>query len=259
MIGIGLKRDLGRPFSLLIQTEKSGDIVVGPHNKSFKDNCFVHTAPLTFIYQQPKRWETTNDLGFLGTYSAGEPARKMEEDFPVDRHEHSPLLSHSFIETIYFSWAPLEDVVSAVIFRRRSKGVTRGIVLRYLNGGSRALGDCRVGEHVTQELFLPVKVCIKLSTRWDVRFPPSDDEDEEEFRRSPWPRPPIHNARVEFQSDLKHYHPPKKDWRCMPMAGMLKFWCTMANEFCAVRDGTEDSPIPFACSAYFRPREARRT
>lgn len=76
VIGIGVRRDLGRPFNLLIQTEKSGDIVVGSHNKAFKHNCFVHITPLMLVYQQPKRWDSTKGLGFVGTHSAGEPAKK---------------------------------------------------------------------------------------------------------------------------------------------------------------------------------------
>lgn len=245
--GIGVKRDLGRPFSLLIQTEKSGDIIVGPHNESFKDDCFVHTAPLTFIYQQLKRWDTTNELGFVGTYSAGEPARKLEGEFPVDRYERSPLSFHSFVETIYFSWAPLEDVVSAVIFRRRHKGVTRGIVLRYLNGGSRAVGQCRVGVDSAQEVFLPTTICIKTASRWDGRVidNPDDDEDGEdgEEAESPWQRRTIHSARVEFQSEPEHQHPAGEHWCCKPMVGILKFWCMIENTFCAVRDGIDASPI----------------
>ncbi|KAL6893318.1 hypothetical protein GGI43DRAFT_178260 [Trichoderma evansii] len=244
--GIGVERDLGRPFSLLIQTEKSGDIIVGPHNEFFKDQCFVHAAPLTFIYQQLKRWETTHELGFVGTYSAGEPARKMEEDFPVDRYERSPLSFHSFVETIYFSWAPLEDVASAVIFRKRHKGVTRGIMLRYLNGGSRALGQCRVGVDLAQEVFLPTTICINIASRWDGHFINNiDDEDREDAEQSesPWPRRTIHSARVEFQSEPEHQHPAGEHWSCKPMANTLKFWCMIENTFCIVRDGIDTSPI----------------
>ncbi|PTB45128.1 hypothetical protein M441DRAFT_23399 [Trichoderma asperellum CBS 433.97] len=255
---IGVKRDLGKPFSLFIQTEKSGDIIVGPHNESFKDNCFVHTAPLTFIYQQLKQWDTTNELGFVGTYSAGEPARKMEEDFPVDRYERSPLSLHSFVETIYFSWAPLEGVASAVVYKRRHKGVTRGIILHYLNGGSRALGQCRVGVDVAQEVFLPIMICIKIASRWDGRFIDDTDSEDGEESESPWQRRTVHSARVEFQSEPEHEHPAGEQWCCKPMADILKFWCMIENTFCTVRDGTEVGPIPGAATADLHMLSGRR-
>lgn len=241
VIGIGVRRDLTMPFNLLIQTEKSGDIVVGSHNKAFKDNCFVHTAPLMLVYQQPKWWDSAKGLSFVGTYSAGEPARKIgKRDFPVNRYEYSPISLHSSVETIYFSWAPLENVASAVIFRGRQDGVTRGVVLRYLNGGSRALGHVRVGVDLTEEVVLPIGICYKVAYRYNPLLI-ADNHDEDGEPAKPMYRRTIHSVRVEFRTELEHQHPSRELWSCEPMANILKFWSTVANTFCLVRDGTETS------------------
>jgi hypothetical protein len=238
----------------LIQTEKSGNVVVGSHNKTFKDNCFVHTAPLMLIYQQLKWWDTTNDLGFVGTYSTEGPARKIEDGFPFDKYERSPLSLHSFVETIYFSWAPLENVASAVIFRGRHNGVTRGIMLHYINGGSRALGHCRIGVDLAEEVMLPTGICIKTASRWNPFLRMSNDDEDCEVDR-PGHRRTIHSVRVDFQTESEHQHPSDQYWCCEPMANILKFWCMVGNTFCMVRDGTEADPIPGASPVDLHMRE----
>lgn len=247
--GIGVRRDIGRPFNLLIQTEKSGDIVVGSYDKAFKDNCFVQSAPLKLVYQQPQRWDSTRELGFVGTYSAGGPARKLEkQDFPVKRYERSPLSLHGSVEIIYFSWAPLENVASAVIFRGRHNGVTRGVVLHYLNGGSRALGHVRVGVDLTEEVVLPIGICYKIAHRWNPLLI-ANNHDEDGEPEKPRYRRTIHSVRVEFRTKAEHKHPSSEYWCCEPMANILKFWSMVGNTFCIVRDGTETSGIPGAPAA----------
>ncbi|KAK1252488.1 hypothetical protein MKX08_003675 [Trichoderma sp. CBMAI-0020] len=244
--GIGVRRDLRRPFNLLIQTKKSGAIVVGSHNKAFQDDCFVQAAPQLLVYQQPQWWDSTKELGFLGTYSAGEPARKIDrKQFPVNRYERSPISLHSFVETIYFSWAPLENVASAVIFRGRLNGVTRGVVLNYLNGGSRALGHVRVGVDLTEEIVQPIGFCYKVAHRWNPFLIANNDDEDGEPKR-PRNRRSIHSVRVEFRTQLEHQHPQGEWWCCEPMANILKFWCMAGNTFCIVRDGTETTGIPGA-------------
>lgn len=239
--GIGLKRDLSRPFNILIRTEKSGDIVVGPHSDIFRDKCLVRTAPLMFIYQQFK-WNDTLDSAFVSTYSAGNPARNIGEDFPMDRYERCPLSLDSFAGTVCFSWAPLENVTSAVIFRGRPDGVTRGVVLNYLNGGSRALGQCRVGLDLAEEIVLPVGICIKAACGWLPILMEHTNDGECDFHKT-WGRKTIYSVRVEFQTGPKHKHPRHQEWSCRPMANMLKFWCSVGNAFCIVRNGTETGNI----------------
>lgn len=244
--GIGINRGPGRSFSMLIQTEISGDIVVGAYNQAFKDNCFVQTAPLMLVYQQLKWWDSTKGLGFVGTYSAAEQAKKIEKgNFPVERYERCPLRSHSSVHAILFSWAPLENVASAVIFRARHNGVTKGVVLNYLNGGSRALGHVRVGVDLAEEVVLPIGVCFKISYSWDP-FILDDDFDDDESESDWSQRTTIHSVRVEFQTNDTHDHPPGERWNCKPMANMFKFWCLAGNSFCIVRDGTETNPIGYA-------------
>lgn len=241
--GIGINRGPGRPFNMLIQTEKSGEIVVGTFNMAFKDNCFVQTAPLMLVYQQLKWWDSTKGLGFVGTYSAGEPARKIEEEkFPVNRYERCPLSLHSYVKTIFFSWAPLENVASAVIFRGRHNGVTRGIVLNYLDGGSRALGNVRVGVDLTEEVVLPTGICYKIAHRWNPFLIVNNNDEDGESEKT-WQRRTIHSVRVEFRTEPEHKHPLGQYWSCKPMANILKFWSLVGNSFCIVRDGTETSEM----------------
>lgn len=236
--GIGVRRDLARSFNILIQTEKCGAIVVGSHNKVFKDKCFVQAAPQLLVYQQPQSWGSAKELGFVGTYSAGEPAKKMDKlDFPASRYISSPMSMHNYVETIYFSWAPLENVASAVIFRGRLNGVTRGVVLHYHNGGSRALGNVRVGVDLTEEVVQPVRFCFKIANRWNpTLLANNDDEDYDGEPRNPQFRRTIYSVRVEFQTKLEHQHPEGEWWCCRPMEHNLKFWSAVANTFCLVWD-----------------------
>ncbi|EHK42869.1 hypothetical protein TRIATDRAFT_86269 [Trichoderma atroviride IMI 206040] len=240
--GIGVKRDLGRPFNILIQTEKSGPIIVGSHNKALKDGCFVQAAPQMLVYQQPQWWGPARELGFLGTYSAGDPAKKMDKrDFPDNRYESSPISMHSFVETIYFSWAPLENVASAVIYRGRLNGVTRGVVLHYHHGGSRALGHVRVGVDLTEEIVQPIGICYKIANRWNPLLVANND-DEDGDPEKPQYRRSIYSVRVEFQTELEHQHPHGEWWCCEAMENNLKFWSMVANTFCIVRDETDNIP-----------------
>lgn len=118
-------------------------------------------------------------------------------------------------------------------------------MLRYLNGGSRALGHVRVGIDLTEEVVLPVGICYKIAHRWNPLLI-ADNHDEDGEPAKPGNRRTIHSVRVEFRTELEHQHPCGEYWSCEPMANILKFWSIVGDSFCFVRDGAETGGIPGA-------------
>ncbi|PTB70417.1 hypothetical protein BBK36DRAFT_1107697 [Trichoderma citrinoviride] len=188
-------------------------------------------ASLTFIYGEPKRGGATPRVELVGTYcGASTPyTERLPDKFPLDKFQPSPI---SDLEEVYFSWAPLEDVASTVVFRDRGTGYCKGILFHYLNGGSRAIGQCRLQVDPAERVDGPSSLCIQM-----------------EGHRARWSRTQmLYKARVEFQQGpgQEHEHEGRskalvlgeasngEKWRCFPMRGYAKFWFTAESSWLSI-------------------------
>ncbi|ETS03492.1 hypothetical protein M419DRAFT_50070, partial [Trichoderma reesei RUT C-30] len=143
---LGVRPRDTRPACILVQSEKAGDVIIGPHGSYPTQHCQGSGGPLTFIYGEPKRGGATPRVQLVGTYcrASTSSTEGLPDNFPLDKFEPSPVSDGAILEEVYFSWAPLEGVASTVVFRDQDTGYCKGILFRYLNGGSRAIGECRL-------------------------------------------------------------------------------------------------------------------
>ncbi|PTB60475.1 hypothetical protein M431DRAFT_12403 [Trichoderma harzianum CBS 226.95] len=174
---VGLRQQPGLPFCYLFQLKKSGDVIIGPHGNSFfKDSCLGAGTSLGFIYGEPNRADfMPQQVELIGAYCRPESQPTPEwwspHVFPLDRYE-APLdrfganfLSQdSFLQAEYFSWAPLDDVVSALVFRDQITGCCKGILFFYRNGGCRAIGECRLHVDPAQTVPEPSQLCYQMES-----------------------------------------------------------------------------------------------
>lgn len=63
--------------------------------------------------------------------------------------------------TTYFSSAPMAEVHRVDVFEDRETRLCRGILFEYQNGGSRAVGQCRLGVDVRREYELPLTISFR--------------------------------------------------------------------------------------------------
>ncbi|KAL7808123.1 hypothetical protein V8C44DRAFT_366920 [Trichoderma aethiopicum] len=236
---LGVRPKEGLPACILVQSEKAGNVIIGPHGSYPAQNCQGSGAPLTFIYGEPKRGGARPRVGLVGTYCAAPTSftEGLPANFPMDKFEPSPVSEGAILEAVYFSWAPLEGVASTVVFRDEDTGYCKGILFHYQNGGSRAIGQCRLQVDPAEECDEPSLLCVKI-----------------EGRRAPWSRAQmlLYGARVAFQqnSDQKHEHLHEQEhkskaltlgrtrrgekWECFPMRGDAKFWFTAESSWLSV-------------------------
>ncbi|KAL7938370.1 hypothetical protein V8C35DRAFT_330312 [Trichoderma chlorosporum] len=232
---VGVRQQLGPLSCHLFRLEKSGDAIIGTHDAPFTDRVLGTGTALTLIYSEPNPADRAPRVGLLGAYSGGPPSSSEDlrppDDFPMDRRGsgRSPIARQASPQAEYFSWAPLEGVVSALIFRSQDTGCCRGIVFHYLNGGSRAVGECRLHVDPVERVIGPKSLCVQTEsyatdftginflyrTRVDfscrrphqrhIHHDDYDDMDEEEDSMvSEW--------------DIEN------EWTCYPMVGYVKFW-----------------------------------
>ncbi|EHK22603.1 uncharacterized protein TRIVIDRAFT_126216, partial [Trichoderma virens Gv29-8] len=146
VVGVRQQHDL--PPCHLFRFEKSGDVIIGTHGSSFRDDCLGRDAPLTIIYGEPNRADLVPRVELFGAYCGAESRSSKDlclpDDFPLDKYEPSPITEGAFLQAEYFSWAPLDGVASVLVFRDQATGCCKGILFHYLNGGSRAIGECRL-------------------------------------------------------------------------------------------------------------------
>ncbi|OTA07815.1 hypothetical protein A9Z42_0087290 [Trichoderma parareesei] len=229
---LGVRPKDTRPACILVQSEKAGDVVIGPHGSYPTQHCLGSGGPLTFIYGEPKRGGATPRVQLIGTYCGASTSSTegLPDNFPLDKFEPSPVSDGAILEEVYFSWAPLEGVASTVVFRDQDTGCCKGILFRYLNGGSRAIGECRLQVDPVEIFDKPSLLCVQI-----------------EGHRARWNRAQmLYKARVAFQQSSEHKHEHKskalvpsearhgEEWKCFPMRGDAKFWFTAESSWLSV-------------------------
>lgn len=196
----------------MIRTKLVGDVIVGLQcRNAVRDASLGASAPLTMIYGEPKQ---DNPVCLFGAYCRlpALTARVLTERFCLPNPSGSPLSDEA-----YFSWAPLSSVSSTLVFCDESNGACRGVLLRYKNGGARAVGQCRVQVVPTDEVDQPVRLCLHIGSH------------SSRFDRI------LHTAHVKFkQTPQPDGTLEDEGWKSYKMEGIMKFWFTPESCFVVV-------------------------
>lgn len=161
---------------------------------------------MTLVYGEPDELQPVSIFGASSARKSGFPQPFSLQDF---RPEPAGA---------YFSWAPLRGVLSTCTFYERDTGLCRGIVIYYENGGSRAIGQCRLHVDSSISVVRPTRICFQITT-YLTRLRKRE-------RRG---------VRVEFggDDDDPHRH-SGEGWKCLPLLGVLKLSFTEDSSYVAV-------------------------
>lgn len=205
-------------LNVLVRTELIGDVTVGLQTTGpVKDRCLAASAPVTMIYGEPLE---DRPIRFFGAFSS-QPLKQGFSPPPFRLEDPGPCP----LEDAYFSWAPLHGVTSTLVFYDHDTGYCRGIVLRYENGGSRAVGQCRIQVDPAESVARPVRLYFQV-TSYSSRC-----------------NEMIYTVRVRFKQDVQNNCKEKdiEGWESRPMQGMVRFWFTRDSSFMDVvrHNGTQ--------------------
>jgi hypothetical protein len=176
-----------------------------------EDRCLAKSAPVTMIYGEPPK--EGHLVRFFGAHCRAPSDRALPQPFRPEKPGPSP-----FGDNAHFSWASLDGVSSTLVFSDHSTGFCRGIVFRYQNGGSRAIGQCRLHVDTTESVARPLRLCFRADS-----YP------------SRWPRT-AHGVQVVFRQDAPTIHTEKdpEGWGSRPVQGLVMFWFTSESSLLVV-------------------------
>jgi hypothetical protein len=216
---LGLQNNQSSKFqSILIRTKLVGDIVVGIERFESPLQRYVFvTAPVTMVYGTPKNGYPVR---FFGAYNKELPDPDPAHSEPFPRYSHYgdyPLGSRA-----HYSCAPLGSVSSVRVFYDPSTGCCRGILFHYYNGGTRAVGQCRVNVDPTKDVSRPTRLRFLL---------------EEDHSPTRTPRL-VRTVRVRFVQDPVDGNAEGniEGWETRPMEGSVAFWVNHHSAFMIVKN-----------------------
>ncbi|KAK4041087.1 hypothetical protein C8A01DRAFT_45719 [Parachaetomium inaequale] len=193
-----------RDLSIFVRTERIGDVIIGLQcggNDDAKNQCLAVSAPVTMIYGEPKEGRAVR---FFGAHCRRALDQPLLEPFRLAKPGPSPIDKYA-----YFSCAPLRGVSSTLVFYDQSTGFCRGIVLRYDNGGSRAVGQCRLQVDPAERVARPARLCFRADSSSPRR-----------------PNRKIYTVQVKFKQSSPTNDSDIEGWESRPMDGLVKFWFT---------------------------------
>ncbi|KAK4234056.1 hypothetical protein C8A03DRAFT_18978, partial [Achaetomium macrosporum] len=208
---LGIREGLQtRTQSTVIRTKLVGDVVLGMQCKgAIRDSILGASPPLTMIYGEPKQGDP---VCFFGIYCRAQADQGLTKPFRLPNPYGSRLGDEA-----YFSWAPLSGVSSTLVFYDEINGDCRGILLRYRNGGARAVGQCRLQVDPVEGVAEPVQLCFRV------------DSCSSSFNRI------LYIARVKFKQTAQASGTAEDErWESHEMEGMIKFWFTPESCFVAI-------------------------
>lgn len=181
---------------------------MGRHNTGgFEVRYLDISAPITLIYGEAKG---DYSMPYLGAYRRAPPCDSgLPKPFLLDEPGPNPIGKDA-----YFSWASLVEISSTLAFYDPYTGSCRGVVFQYRNGGSRAVGECRIHVHPAKRVDGPVRLCFQVEQH---------SSQSQVLRR----------VRVEFKHNPQR-EPSDEEWECRPLIGVMKFWVTNEESFLAV-------------------------
>ncbi|KAL2021088.1 hypothetical protein VTK56DRAFT_7507 [Thermocarpiscus australiensis] len=211
---LGIREDLRTwTLNILVRMERVGDIIIGPQCKGgVKNRCLAASAPVTIVYGEPKEGRPVR---FFGAYCRPPLAQALPTPFRLEKPGRSPI----DCDVYFFSWAPLGGVSSTLVFYDEDTGFCRGIIFHYRNGGSRAVGQCRLRVDPVERVVRPDRLCFRV------------DSCSDRWRK-------IYTVQVKFKQDAPTNHTDTdiEGWNCRPMEGLIKFWFTSESSFLVVEN-----------------------
>ncbi|KAI0389747.1 hypothetical protein F5Y17DRAFT_469442 [Xylariaceae sp. FL0594] len=211
LVGLG-SRETNHGHQILIQLSLAGEVVLGrPGNRSEKPVLLGSGTPMTLIYGEPQELQSFSIFGAypapVGHHTLSSPAQEYEPD----------------MDGAYFSCAPLSDIRSVNTFYDGDTGLCRGIIFHYRNGGSRALGQCRLNVGPSKSITEPRVLCFQSTS-----YPISGGR---------WQRDGV---RVEFREDTARHEHSGSGWECVPLGnGVLTFSFTEDSSWISLRKGPQ--------------------
>ncbi|KAL2759487.1 hypothetical protein ACRALDRAFT_2030768 [Sodiomyces alcalophilus JCM 7366] len=202
-------------LNVLVRTRLSGDVIIGCLGQRSDLDRLLGKDQITFIYGEPDELQPVLVFGA----SCPTPVEKSGFPRPFSLQDFQPTPPRA-----YFSWAPLKDVLSTHTFYDKDTGLCRGIILYYENGGSRAVGQCRL--HVDDSILVarPSRLCFQATT-YLTRIRKQER----------------HGVRVEFGAggDDPHGHGGGEGWECRPLRGVLELTFTEDASYLAVAEDAQ--------------------
>ncbi|KAK3941210.1 hypothetical protein QBC46DRAFT_458524 [Diplogelasinospora grovesii] len=165
--------------SVLVRTRLEGDLIIGRQGSStrgtIRDARYSKSTPITMVYSD-----------------------ESKKPFSAEHPGINPLKESD----AYFSWAPLDGVVSALTFYDQRTGLCRGIVFHYENGGARAVGQCRLHVDPAVRVLRPLRICFQAELL------------------------AYQGTRVKFHDRDEHESGDENEcsWECRPLVGYMTFW-----------------------------------
>ncbi|KAI0512702.1 hypothetical protein F5B22DRAFT_302759 [Xylaria bambusicola] len=205
-LGLG-SRKTNFGFKILIQMSLAGEIILGrSENRTEKHVLLGSGTPMTLIYGEPQELQPISIFGAYPSPGSNIPlfeAQEFEPDIPG----------------AYFSWAPLSHIQSVNTFYDGDTRLCKGIIFHYRNGGSRALGQCRLNVDQSIMVIEPCVLCFQ-STSYSTSAG----------------RLQRHGVRVEVTGDDAHEH-SDSGWKCLPLRnGVLTFSFTEDSSYMSLRE-----------------------
>ncbi|KAK5630102.1 hypothetical protein RRF57_005817 [Xylaria bambusicola] len=206
VLGLGSRKtDFG--FKILIQMSLAGEVILGrSENPPEKHVLLGSGTPITLIYGEPQELQP---ISIFGAYPS------PGSDIPLfETPEFEPDITGA-----YFSWAPLSDIQLVNTFYDEDTGLCKGIIFHYRNGGSRALGQCRLNVDQSMTVIEPCVLCFQSAS----------------YSTSAG-RSQRHGVRVEVTRDGAHEH-SDSGWKCLPIGnGVLTFSFTEDSSYMSLRE-----------------------
>ncbi|KAK4139871.1 uncharacterized protein C8A04DRAFT_40394 [Dichotomopilus funicola] len=216
VLALGIREELqSRRPSALFRTKLMGDTTIGPQlDGKAGDRYLAASVPLAMMYGEPIEGRL---IRFFGGHC------RVPRDGPLPSRRFlliNPGPCPIEDDRCFFSWAPLSAVTSTLVFYDQNTGFCRGILFHYRNGGSRAVGQCRLHVDPAKSVVQPGQLCFRTTSCLSRRDRP------------------IYNVEVKFKQAAQT-KPTGKDsdrWESRPMKGLVNFWFTTEASFLAIRE-----------------------
>lgn len=140
----------------------NGDIILGPQCHVIVCNRYLcRKPPAVLICSEPS--EEPHRPISLRLYSPNRSGTEIFGQLELPQYEQKCL---DYIT--YFSSAHLGDISCAYVFEDNESQVCQGILFEYDNGGSQAVGQCRIGVDLTRKYVLPSEISTRARV-WKTR------------------------------------------------------------------------------------------
>ncbi|KAJ3481145.1 hypothetical protein NLG97_g7898 [Lecanicillium saksenae] len=154
-----------RPFCLLLKLKLQGVIAIGfrAMDGRVRDTIY-RTSGRPFLLYNTRDMATTRllDRNTTTTETAGVRVAApfpRQDDIETNIQRLHRVSNFPSTEGLFFSSAPLEDLIAADTFSDPARRYCRGILLHYADGAQRSLGQCRLGVDHVVRVKNPVQMC----------------------------------------------------------------------------------------------------